>query len=144
MKAILALFSLLRVGSELANAATWKNRAAAAAAVAALLGTFMSLLRLMGVHVPVVSDADIGALGEGIAAIGGVAVSLLLAATNKDVGLPAKPSAADVERMEHGGAPVPASGAASGEGHAADDAREALQRVRAADPDAGAFTDHGA
>lgn len=104
------LLKVLRYGSAISSAAIWKNRTAAGAAIAGLLGSFLSILRVMGVHVPVLSDAQINGLASDIAGIGGLAVWLFLSLTDKAVGLPAKPSTADVERLEHDAAALPAHG----------------------------------
>jgi energy-converting hydrogenase Eha subunit B len=139
------VLKVLRYGSAISSAAIWKNRTAAGAAIAGLLGSLLSILRVMGVHVPVLSDAQINGLASDIAGIGGLAVWLFLTLTDKSVGLPAKPSTADVERMEHDAAAIPAHGAdapdlARGGAPAMPPGR---QPAPAADDNANPFRDRG-
>jgi len=103
-----ALLGLLRRGSELSNAETWRNRAAAITAVAGLLSCAVALARAFGVQIEV-SDADISAIAGGVVALGLVISSFLHVAADKGVGLPPKREADVAEQPND--SPDPGGGA---------------------------------
>lgn len=79
---ISALLAVLRRGSEIADPAIWKNRQAAASALAAILGALAPFLPIE------VSNDDLLAIAGGIAAVGGLLNAYFVLATSRRVGLP--------------------------------------------------------
>lgn len=79
---ISALFAVLRRGSEIADPAIWKNRQAAASALAAILGALAPFLPIE------VSNDDLLAIAGGVAAVGGLLNAYFVLATSRRVGLP--------------------------------------------------------
>lgn len=78
-----SVFVVLRHGSEIADPAIWKNRQAAASALAAILGALAPFLPIE------VSNEDLLAIAGGIAAVGGLLNAYFVLATSRRVGLPA-------------------------------------------------------
>ena len=90
MGKLAAFVDLFRKGSEVADPATWKNRAASIVAVTALIYAVLAIGKAYG-YVFDISPEDVGGIAVGIV----TAVSLLSNfTTSKKVGvLPAKPAA---------------------------------------------------
>lgn len=81
---------VFRKGKALANAAAWKNRAAATDLVAGLLASALAVGAAFGYRVDL--DADtVQALAGGLAAVGYLVSAGLHIATSDKVGLPPKP-----------------------------------------------------
>lgn len=80
---VAAIWAVLMRGRELAGADAWKNRQAAASALAAILGALAPFLPIE------VSNDDLLAIAGGIAAVGGMLNAYFVLATSRRVGLPA-------------------------------------------------------
>jgi hypothetical protein len=81
-KALMALFSALRIGSELRSAAAWKN----AQVVASFLTAMMALATILGYDLKLDDETITG----GAVFIAAIVNGLLVAVTSKKVGLPSK------------------------------------------------------
>lgn len=80
---VAAMWAVLMRGRELAGADAWKNRQAAASALAAILGALAPFLPIE------VSNDDLLAIAGGVAAVGGLLNAYFVLATSRRVGLPA-------------------------------------------------------
>lgn len=80
---VAAIWAVLMRGRELAGADAWKNRQAAASALAAILGALAPFLPIE------VSNDDLLAIAGGVAAVGGMLNAYFVLATSRRVGLPA-------------------------------------------------------
>jgi hypothetical protein len=82
------LWTALKIGKEIRNPATWKNRQLATNAVAGILAVTFGALPAMGVNVNI-SPTDQVMYGGQIVSLLGLANVILTAITSKKVGLPA-------------------------------------------------------
>lgn len=93
MNKLLAFFSVLRKGNQVANPTAWKQGQITASVVAGLLGALVSLAKAYGYELPLTDDQLI-AIGSAIVAIVGLFISpALTISTTTKVGLPAEPDA---------------------------------------------------
>jgi O-antigen/teichoic acid export membrane protein len=84
-----AIISVLRKGSEVADPEKWKSRTISTSMIVALLASCLSVSRAFG-YEPPITAVDLENIAVGIIAIGGIAVSIVTAASSKRAGLPAK------------------------------------------------------
>lgn len=90
MVKLYAFFAAFRQGSQLANAAAWKQGQISLAALASFLGSLVALASAFGYSVPVSAD-QLASIAGGVLAVVGVANGVLTVTTSDKVGLPAKP-----------------------------------------------------
>ena len=76
-----------RSGSELANAATWKNRTLAVNAIVALLSALLAIAAAIGYRLDVTRE-ELEALAAGLAALVAIGNSITHIVTSARVGLP--------------------------------------------------------
>jgi len=76
-----------RSGSELANAATWKNRTLAANSIVALLSALLAIAAALGYRLDVTRE-ELEALAAGLAALVAIGNSIMHILTSTRVGLP--------------------------------------------------------
>ena len=81
------VIAAFRSGSELANAATWKNRTLAVNAIVALLSALLAIAAAIGYRLDVTRE-DLEALAAGLAALVAIGNSIMHIVTSARVGLP--------------------------------------------------------
>jgi len=81
------VIAAFRSGSELANAATWKNRTLAVNAIVALLSALLAIAAAIGYRLDVTRE-ELEALAAGLAALVAIGNSIMHIVTSARVGLP--------------------------------------------------------
>jgi hypothetical protein len=90
MGKLLAFFSVLRKGRQVANPAAWKAGQITGSVLAGLLGAIVALAKVYGYELPL-NDEQLLAIGSAIVAIVGLFLSpAITVASTEKVGLPAK------------------------------------------------------
>jgi hypothetical protein len=90
MGKLLAFFSVLRKGRQVANPAAWKAGQITGSVLAGLLGAIVALAKVFGYELPL-TDEQLLAIGSAIVAIVGLFISpAITTATSEKVGLRAK------------------------------------------------------
>lgn len=81
------LWTALKIGKEIKNPATWKNRQSATNCAAAILALVVAVLSSMGIDINM-SQADQVTYGGALMSVVGLINLILTAITSKKVGLP--------------------------------------------------------
>ena len=88
MKKLLAFFSVLKKGRQVANPAAWKAGQITGSVLAGLLGAVVALAKVYGYELPL-NDEQLLAIGSAIVAIVGLFLSpAITVASTEKVGLP--------------------------------------------------------
>jgi len=103
MKKLLAFFSVLKKGRQVANPAAWKAGQITGSVLAGLLGAVVALAKVYGYELPL-NDEQLLAIGSAIVAIVGLFLSpAITVASTEKVGLPAKTESGSKTKHSVGG-----------------------------------------
>ena len=79
------IIKALKLGEEVSNPETWKNRQVTTSVIVSLLGLVIGVMKMKGINLDI-SDADIVMIAGGIATVLGILNSLAVFASSKKVG----------------------------------------------------------